>query len=78
MKPGVCRSCNADIIWTKTKDGAAFPIDPVPVVGGNIYIRERDQIAMVVPKDMLGGRELYYVTHFATCPHAAQHRKGRE
>lgn len=64
-----CRSCGAPIIWAKTQAGKDTPLDAKPLrlaaLGGDLFGR---QITGVVEG---------YVSHFATCPNAKQHRKPR-
>lgn len=76
---GACKSCRRPILWTRTKSGANFPIDPDPAADGNVQL---DGItAVVLPKDVLDKlRERIpdvklYKSHFATCPDAPSHRK---
>lgn len=67
-----CRSCGAAITWAKTTRGENIPLNPMPVVGGNLELV--DGVARVVkphPAVKL------YVSHFATCAQADAHRKGR-
>lgn len=78
-QPGKCKSCGASIIWIKTKSANLMPIDAAPVEGGNIAILDdtAHTISGKLFDDMIepGPR---YVTHFATCPGAAHHRKRKE
>ena len=70
-----CRSCDAPIEWAITVKGSRIPLDPGEDDGGNIIV-DVDGIAHVVgPGD--NGRVPRRRSHFATCPNAAQHRKGR-
>ena len=67
-----CSSCKQRIIWAKTTTGKAIPLNPDPIVGGNLDLV--DGVARVVqphPAVKL------YVSHFATCAQADAHRKGR-
>ena len=66
-----CRSCGAPIRWERTVNGKAIPLDPDPVADGNFGIRNDGKVASIhgFPDDAPR-----YVTHFATCPNAAQHR----
>lgn len=68
-----CRSCGAPILWVKTEAGKRMPIDAKP---------ERrvvlDPLAVRLGADELTARVVdTYVSHFATCPNAAQHRKAK-
>lgn len=68
-----CRSCGAPIIWCLSGNGKTMPVDAVPTGEGNVRILadEKTVRAIVGP----GGNRL---SHFATCPNAAQHRKPRK
>lgn len=76
-----CRSCNQPITWaTNTKTGKPTPIDPTPVLGGNVVLTGEDPYqAEVVGKaegerrQALGMR--LHVSHFLTCPQAGEWRK---
>lgn len=83
----VCRSCQAEIIWAVTKTGARMPLDAAPVPGeprqhGVFMLARRlddDPLAWPVAVTERDGefarlKLALYVSHFATCPHAAQHR----
>lgn len=78
MKPNVCRSCGAEIVWTVTDSGASMPLNPEPVEGGNIVFRPQvtlpgfgadPQVEYIAPADVTDPRPRY-VSHFATCPDA--------
>lgn len=70
----LCRSCGAPVRWVKTEHAKAMPLDEEPTSDGNIVIEQG--IARVVGPLFADGRPLHK-SHFATCPNAAQHRKGR-
>ena len=63
-----CRSCGAEIVWVRmVKSGKANPLDAKPEMRVVITTKiGEDQYAEVVAT---------YVSHFATCPNAKQHRK---
>lgn len=72
-----CSTCRAAIRWTVTEHGKRMP---VPVRGGNIVLRDDgDQLTAVYVVPLLetpeDKRRPHYVSHFATCPQAAQHRR---
>lgn len=70
-----CKSCGAEIFWMKTVAGKSMPLDRKPVMGGNISLGfGTDHLAYVVESHP--GIERY-VSHFATCPSAKQHRKAK-
>ena len=55
-----CRSCEAEIIWAKTKAGKAIPLDRSPVMIR--WVREGTTDVVV--------QKTTYQTHFVTCPNA--------
>jgi hypothetical protein len=67
-----CKSCSAPVIWAKTARGENIPLNPVPIVGGNLELV--DGVARYVQPS--GGVRLY-TSHFANCPNADAHRKER-
>lgn len=60
-----CKSCKADIMWTRTDSGKAMPLDAEP--------EKRIVIAGATAKVVDT-----YTSHFATCPNAEAHRKGQK
>lgn len=67
-----CRSCGAEIRWERTHAGKPIPLDPEPRADGNLSIRDDGR---VVSSSGFPAEAPRYVTHFATCPHANQHRR---
>lgn len=83
---GQCRSCPARFQWALTEaKGKRTPIDPEPSPEGTIRLRARGNellpYAIVLRGDELdearAAGENLYLTHFATCPNAARHRRAR-
>lgn len=77
-----CRSCEAEIVWTFTGTGKRMPLDVVPVPadtrGPLFALRARPQggyLAFAASSAMVEDTVLYR-SHFATCPHADEHRRG--
>jgi hypothetical protein len=72
---GTCSSCGAAIIWVVMyPSGARMPLDAKPI-GGLIKIELGfPDTGHARGKDS----EPLYLSHFATCPNAAQHRKARK
>lgn len=76
-----CRSCSRPITWaTNTKTGKPMPIDPEPVVGGNVVLTgEGPHQAEVVGKAEVERRRglglRLHVSHFTTCPQAGDWRR---
>ena len=76
-----CRSCGAPIRWVLTDKGRRMPLDPDPHPDGNImpvtvtvggaFPREETRAFVTTAPDGPAWR-----SHFATCPHAARHRKA--
>lgn len=70
-----CKSCGAPIIWCVTDGGKSMPVDASPVPRGNLVLDlTTDPPAVAV----LSGYATGYVSHFATCPHAAKHREAKD
>ena len=80
-----CRSCGARVVWarTETKEGKppkSMPLDATP--DGRVLVVENGNI-VTIGTDTGGAPVVRYVasgqgrhrSHFATCPHAAEHRK---
>lgn len=59
-----CSSCGAPIIWAESKAGKPTPLDAKPE-SRFIFIEGVAQQIMT------------YTSHFATCPNADQHRRGK-
>lgn len=87
----VCRSCRRPVMWVETeatekKAGRKMPLDadadgrPLAAPDGNIMITDRrtgdgTPIVRYLPK-AAAPTIARYVSHFATCPHAKEHRRG--
>lgn len=56
-----CTSCRAAIVWLRTVNGNRMPVDA----------------ATVKPDDTEYNGKAGHVSHFATCPDAAKHRRPR-
>lgn len=80
MSTATCRTCGAPVVWTITEYGHRMPVDYVPpLLGGNIELVEQaqgDPIAKV--HGAATARPGFYVSHFATCEQAEQHRKPKQ
>lgn len=75
-----CKSCGTEIIWRRvTVHGRAMPIDADPHPDGNIRLDRDGKTAHMVTRGELeqGVTGDLYRSHFATCPHAKDHRKTR-
>lgn len=83
MDQAKCKSCGRPIIWavmlkTKKKN----PVDYEPVANGNMQLTEGvdgDVFGEVLDKESLAIKhddgELLYISHFATCPNSAFHKR---
>lgn len=60
-----CKSCGQPIRWVSTEAGNAHPLDAKPE---KRWVVDRNDVGRVVE---------VYVSHFATCPNANQHRSQR-
>lgn len=69
-----CKSCGARIVWALTAKRKRIPIDPDKRSDGNLLIAGRLSTGELVVATMKKG-DGDYVSHFATCPNAQQHRK---
>lgn len=72
-----CSSCSARIVWTVTAKGKRMPVDAEPREDGTFVLRGQgdDHPPLALHKRESRGREPLYVSHFATCPNADEHRK---
>jgi hypothetical protein len=77
----LCSSCGAAIIWTTTKLGRPMPVDAEPTPTGNIVLVDGGGGAPKAiykrPEEIAALSCERYISHFATCPHADQHRKPK-
>ena len=63
MMPSLCKSCQAKIIWAKSVSGTPMPLD---FPGEKRVVVDEDGVFHILDT---------YISHFATCPNAAEHRK---
>ena len=75
-----CRSCGAEIKWLKTKAGKNIPVD-VPKdyhLPGTMYGKNPSTETMYdAVITAVEYNPEYMISHFATCPNAATHRKAK-
>jgi hypothetical protein len=78
MKADRCRSCGAEIWWAITPKKRRMPLDPPgahPEPNVDVWVSPDGILRTGVPDD---GRPITPTTsHFATCPDADKHRRGR-
>ena len=74
-----CRTCEAAIVWARTASGKRVPLDAEPREDGNVYVDDNG-VAVYLTRDELERfpppAESRFVSHFATCPHAEEHRRA--
>lgn len=66
-----CSSCGAEIIFAKTAAGKPAPFNAATV---KVTVLTRD---LLDEELVVAGEAEGHVSHFATCPSAAAHRKPR-
>ena len=74
-----CSSCGAAIRWVVTEAGRRMPVDETPTTTGTIEVtgnaaRVLSPIEAAITR---GEHGRLYTSHFATCPHAATHRRKK-
>jgi hypothetical protein len=73
-----CSSCGAEVAWTRTRTGKRMPLDPHPRADGNVIVDVATDTAIVLaPGTPMPVGVPRFTSHFATCPHADQHRRTR-
>jgi hypothetical protein len=81
MKIDHCGSCGAPIIWADTRHGRKMPVDAEPSPNGNVELRTVGGVVLATVGDAVlslpGMAGTMHMSHFATCPHASEWRKGR-
>lgn len=76
-----CRSCGALIAFYPVRDGKPMPLDVVERSDGNVVLEidladtSRTYARVLRKGEVYEGRR--FVSHFATCSRAAEHRKPR-
>jgi hypothetical protein len=71
------------VVWSATDKGSKMPVDAQPAEDGNlIIVGSETQNGRRVPKVRFVAKTAAttaprFTSHFATCPNADQHRKGR-
>jgi hypothetical protein len=70
-----CNSCGAAVVWAVTKNEKRMPLDALPTSDGT-WVVVSGETWKATPQDRALLRPLY-TPHWATCIHAAEHRKPR-
>ncbi|HEY1309247.1 MAG TPA: hypothetical protein VGF24_37165 [Vicinamibacterales bacterium] len=74
----VCKSCGAEIVWAKTIKGRPIPLDRAPSQRGNVVLSDEGTALVYNSPGAIAPRyqdSPRYLSHFATCPDADEHRK---
>lgn len=82
-----CKSCGSEILWISTSVGHMMPVDPgiiriIPQIKASVTIVTAEGVVVkgnkidleecfLIPDTIVTG----YISHFATCPNADQHRR---
>lgn len=74
-----CSTCSEHIVWAVTETGKRMPVDAAMRNDGNVrLVREADgtvrAVVGTITDELYGGQG--FVSHFATCGQAAQHRRA--
>lgn len=90
MRETKCRSCGAEIGFIKTQNGKSMPVDakskwiaqdpegiPFVLADGSV-VKAKEVQCEGYAEASKAGYQIGYVSHFATCPNADQHRKPRK
>ena len=78
-----CKSCGADLKFIKLKSGRWNPCDNIKHTlkigeGNEVLITEKGEIIRGTFASVEDGANAEgYISHFATCPNASQHRNER-
>ena len=77
-----CKSCGAAIKWIKTTTGKSMPCDAEEVVywenpnGAAVIVTPNGETLKAdLEGDVATATGIGYISHFATCPNADQHRR---
>jgi hypothetical protein len=70
MNRGTCRGCGKPIVWGLTPDNKRIPLDPRPPVYLAVELADGTVSCDRIKDGM--------VSHFATCPKAAEFSRGRK
>ena len=78
-----CKSCGAEIVWIKSAGGKWIPCDEglVPYreseTGAESVVLDNGQVVRCTFKYAGQPTGMARIAHWATCPYADQHRRGR-
>ncbi len=74
-----CKSCQAPISWATATGGSLIPLDAEPHPTGNFAVH-RNERGDLIARPLKAGEqpeahEKAGISHFATCPSSASHRR---
>jgi len=76
---GQCKSCHQPIRWVRLEPGLKpHPLNPEPTKRGSIVLLDRNRARATSKRErtqLAKQGDALYLSHFATCPGAAQHRR---
>ena len=73
-----CSSCYAQIRWVVTENKKSMPLDAVPTKdGGWVILEDRPGPVARPVMPLIDTNVTRWTAHWATCPNADQHRRGR-
>ena len=77
-----CKSCGADFIWIKMQSGKSMPCDADQITywekknGTKVIVTPNGEVIHAETEgDLNTATGVGYISHFATCPNANQHRR---
>ena len=70
-----CKSCGARVIWARTQNNKAMPLDYEPCADGNVELLPSGDCIVMGPSARLYIEGPLHKSHFATCEFAKKHRK---
>ena len=79
-RPAECRSCKAPMYWAITRDGKRIPMNALPDPAGGFVLTLKpngELHAEAFDQVHHGSARRRYTSHFANCPNADEHRRGR-
>ena len=84
MQISTCRSCGARIIWVRMTSGKAMPCDAQKISFNPVHPVTKEAQTYITEDGKVcrgeydpNGEKNGYISHFATCPAADQHRRPR-
>lgn len=83
LSPGTCATCKAPIRWCITARGSWIPLNAKqsdahdPAAFAIVAGTNNTTVAVKANPLFDPPGTVYYQSHFATCPDAAKHRKGK-